>query len=367
MLARTPIALIGVILLAACTSSMLAARVDRNLGVGSYAPLPADSVRLVEVRYGPGWQEAMDSAVGGPYEALASIDTRGVGKSAAADAVAALRRRVGESGGNVAALLYVRPEAPPYTVASGYALRLRPPMADAAERCARLVAPDSAGERVVACREAARRAPSDPRPVRDLALASLALALRGQATRAPGLAIQGAWGDAALAARRAARIDPTFGGPAPYLPGAVALFDGDSLRAYKAIALVLLGGPGVLSPSEGALQAYREVVRLAPDSTAGYTRAVDILLAQKRPDEALRVAAALARRRPERVEGWARAAVAANAMGDHTRSMRLWARVLTIDPHYFRASFVPAYGWSEHRGSEQRVGKQPAATTDDLP
>ena len=367
-LRRSSALAVAILLLTGCSHVPLASDVHRRLGVGRYAALPADSVRVVELRRAPGWQAQLADSVGGPYEVLAAVRTLGAGGDAAADARAAFRRRVGEVGGNVAALLAVEKEpATPYTHAEGDAVRALPPMPDAALRCDRLDAPDSAGARVVACREASRLAPSDPSPLRALAVAHLALAQRATARRQEGLAIQSARGEAAIAAYRAGRLDPAYAAPAPYLPGAVALFGGDSLRAYQALAILLGGGPGVLSPAGGALAANREVIRLAPDSVAGYTNAVAILLAQRRPEEALRVAAALARRRPERVEGWARAAVAANALGDHVRAMRLWGRVLELDPKYFRLGFVEPYGLSEYRGSEQRAGKQPAATVDDLP
>ena len=368
MLASRPALLsAAALLLAACSHVPLASELYPELGVGRYAPVPADSVRVVELGRSEDWQLRVADSIGAPYEVLASVQTLGAGGNAAADARAAFRRRVGGIGGNLAAILVVEKErATPYTHAWGDAIRVLPPMPDAASRCGRHDAPDSAGVRVVACREAARLASTDPVPLRDLAVAYLTLAQRGTEQRAKGLAIQGAWSDAARAARHAGQRDPIFETPAPYVPGAVALFHGDSLRAYQAIAILLVGGWGVFSPAEGAVAANREVIRLAPDSVDGYTNAVHILLLQHRPDEALRVAAALARRRPERVEGWARAAVAANVLGDHVRSMRYWARVLEIDPKYFRPGFVDPYGRTEHRGSEQRVGKQPAATLDDL-
>src|SRR5512133_3794000 len=143
---------------AACTSSMLAARVDRELGVSRYARVPADSVRVVWIVRGPAWRASLDDTLAAPYEELASIETLGVGHDAAADALAALRRRVGEAGGNVALVHDVRKDpVPPYTRATGVALRTLPPMPDAVARCASLAAaPDSAGFRVAVCREAAR-------------------------------------------------------------------------------------------------------------------------------------------------------------------------------------------------------------------
>jgi hypothetical protein len=365
---RLPTLFAAFALLSACGRVPLASDVYPKLGVDRFAPVPADSVRVLELDNSPDWQPRLTDSIGAPYEVLASVQTLGAGGDAAADrARAAFRRRVGELGGNVAAILWVRKDAvPPYTRAYGDAIRVLPSMPDAPLRCRRLAATDSAGARVVACREAARLARTHPAPLRDLAIAHVALALRGAERRENGLGIQGAWSGAALAARQAARLDSAFGRPGPYLAGAVAL-TGDSVRAYQAIATVLVGGMGVVSPSEGAVAAYREVIRLAPDSVAPYANAVTILLAQRRPEEALRVAAALARRRPDRVEGWARAAVAANVMGDHARSMRYWACVLAIDPSYFRLSFVDPYGRTEYRGSEQRVGKQPPATVSDLP
>ena len=258
-LRRSSALAVAVLLLTGCSHVPLASDVHRRLGVGRYAALPADSVRVVELRRAPGWQAQLADSVGGPYEVLAAVRTLGAGGDAAADARAAFRRRVGEVGGNVAALLAVEKEpATPYTHAEGDAVRALPPMPDASLRCDRLDAPDSAGARVVACREASRLAPSDPSPLRALAVAHLALAQRATARRQEGLAIQSARGEAAIAAYRAGRLDPAYAAPAPYLPGAVALFGGDSLRAYQALAILLGGGPGVLSPAAGALAANRE-------------------------------------------------------------------------------------------------------------
>ena len=350
-------------LLTACTSGMLGARVDRELGVARHAALPADSVRVVQLPSGP-WEGALEDSLGRPYEQLASVETYGVGKHASADALAALRRRVGEAGGDVAALSYVRPDpVPPYTRASGYALRTLPPMPDAAARCATLTSPDSAGARVVACREAARRAAgSDPMPLRELAFAYLTIYERGVAAKQGGLGLSGARYHAEAAMRRAGQADRAFATPAPWVAGVVQLAAGDSLRAFRNLGW-LLEGAGSL---DGSVAAFREVIRLAPDSADGYDNAVTMLLRLQRAEEALRVASAFARRHPERVEGWARAGVAANAMGDHARAMRFFGRVLQLDPKYFGLHFEEPYGLSEYWGSKQRAGKQPAATVADL-
>jgi len=368
MLRRLPFLLL--LALPACTSSMLAARVEPELGAGRHAPLPADSVRVLRLPFQPDWQLSLGDSLAGPYEELASIETLGVGRTAADDALAALRRRVGEAGGNVAAVLYVRPDpVPPYTRASGQALRTLPPMPDAAARCARLDAfdgasfdRDSSAARVVACREAARQSPADPASMRDLALAAFALSVRGAERRAAGHATAGAYYDAQWAMRHAGRRDSAYAGPAPYVAGVVRLAAGDSLRAFRELGWLLDGAGWV----EGSLSAFREVIRLAPDSADGYDDAVTMLLRLKRPEEALRVAGTFARRHPERVEGWARAGVAANVMGDHVRAMRFFGRVLQIDPKYFGTHWVAPYGASEYRGSKQRVGKQPPAVVEEL-
>lgn len=359
-ISRASLALLAAVL-TACTSGMLTARVDRELGAGRHAALPADSVRVVRIVPGPDVWASLGDTLAVPYEELASIETLGVGRSAAADALAALRRRAGETGGDVVAVLYVRPDAvPPYTRATGWALRTLPPMPDAAVRCATLDAPDSAGARVVACREAARRAPADPAPLRDLALAYLTLYERGVAARKAefALALQTALGAAERAMRDAGHRDPAFATPAPYVAGTTRLYAGDSLRAFRTLGWLLEGA--------GSVAALREVIRLAPDSADGYVNAVTMLLRLQRPDEALRVASAFARRHPERVEGWARAGVAANAIGDHERAMRFFGRVLQLDRKYFGPHWEQPYGLVEYRGSLQRAGKQPAATVADL-
>jgi tetratricopeptide (TPR) repeat protein len=343
---------------------MLAARVDRELVDRGYARVPADSVRVVRLVPGPAWRAALDDTLAAPYEELASIETLGVGHDAAADALAALRRRVGEAGGNVALVRDVRKDpVPPYTRASGLALRTLPPMPDAVAHCASLAAaPDSAGFRVAVCREATRVAPDDPALVRDLAFAYLALYERGVVQRKPGLALQSARGNAQLAMQRAAALAPEFATPAPWVAGVVRLAAGDSLHAFRNLGWLLEGAGSI----EGSLAAFQDVIRLAPDSADGYDNAVTMSLRLKRPDEALRVAAAFARRHPERVEGWARAGVAANVMGDHVRAMRFFGRVLQLDPKYFGVHWEQPYGLGEYRGSEQRAGKQPPATVEDL-
>ena len=364
-----PLPFLLIVALPACTSSMLAARVEPELGVARYAPLPADSVRVVRLSFQPDWQLSLGDSLAGPYEELASIETLGVGRTAADDALAALRRRVGETGGNVAAVLYVRADpVPPYTRAAGQALRTLPPMPDAAARCARLdaVGSDSVAARVAArvaaCREAARLAPSDPAPLRDLALAFFTLSERGAEQRKPAGGVASAYYGARWAIRHAGRLDSAFAAPAPYVPGVVRLVRGDSLRAFRQLGWLLEGAGW----AEGSLAAFREVMRIAPDSADGYDDAVTMLLRLKRPEEALRVAGAFARRHPERVEGWARAGVAANVMGDHVRAMRFFGRVLQVDPKYFGAHWVEPYGMSEYRGSKKRAGEQPPATLEEL-
>lgn len=334
-----------------------------------YAPVPPDSVREIRLpagRLDPDW---VTDSIGAPYETLASVEALSAGADAEGRALASMRHNVARIGGNAMLVLEVRRmPAGPYTAARGYAYRLHPPMPDAPVRCARLVEPDSAVARVVACREAARLQPDAEAHRSALVVARVALAdllQRRQHSEA-----QAASRDVQRAIADAWRRDSTFDFSARWMADFTRAHGGDSLRAAQAVmhALLTHGHHG------GAIDVARHVIRLAPDSVAGYRVAFDVLLhptftdsRYRSPSEAAAVAAALVRRQPGVADGWAMAAIAAHEAGDHTRAMRLWNRVLVVAPRYFANRMDPPRGSLAYDHWRKRIPRQPPATVDDLP
>lgn len=335
----------------------------------AHTSVAEDAVRAFRLPAGPLEPDWITDSIGGPYETLARVSALSAGNDAPSDALASMRRRVAGIGGNVMLVLDVRRHnAGPYTEASGYAYRALPPMPDAAARCARLLEPDSALSRIVACREAARQQPASELHRRGLLVAQLThadlLARRGDGTA------QAAASDARRAVARAWARDGAVGLSAAWVRDLVAWHHGDTARAMETIMYALLyhGDRG------GALVAAREHVRLAPDSVRGYAVAFDALLGEgvgpgphHRPGDAMAVAAAFARRQPERVEGWAWAALASHELGEHERAMRFWERVLEIQPRYFADRIMPPRGSLAYDHWRKRVPRQRPATSDDLP
>ncbi|HEX5581091.1 MAG TPA: hypothetical protein VFX39_05895 [Gemmatimonadaceae bacterium] len=349
----------------------------------AFAPVPVDSVREA-ARPTPGNLDAwLPGAIGAPYQRLGQVSASNAGNAEAAKQE--IRKRIAQMGGNLMVDFDTRRHpVGPYTGASAFAVRVLPPMPDAAERCRRLVMPDSALARVIACREAARQDRADTTWPGALVVATLMRAEHehgGFQERFGGGAFRSAVDadarDAADDAIRSAWKDDPRGLDAPWVGAVLDHYRVDSVRAYQVILAALNDGR--------RHEVARAYLRVAPDSLEGYTGLTGHACTDGRvkPDHAaaLRVLATYIRRRPDDHRGWANAAIHAHGLGEaarkagdeargtehHTRAMGYWERTLLLNPRYFSGWDNMAPGrldWQHWRG---RVPRQPPATTDDLP
>jgi hypothetical protein len=351
--------------LAACTSGAYHARVDLEPGVVRAGPLPLDSIReIAPPAPGPRWQERLTDRIGGPYEVLASIDAT----SATVRALELGRRRMREEtarlGGNAMVVLGATRDARgPYTSTRGQALRLLPPMPDAAARClapfAAPISPANTAAHVVACREFGRQQPTRADAPARQAAAHLALAL----SAAQGPAADGALSAASLAMTRAAALDARYRAAAPWLAVMQPILGADTLRA----ALLLARRLEMAGLASAAIDAAREGVRIAAANEAAVSLAADLLRRAGRLRESRAVAAEFARLEPDRVEGWLLAGMAASRAGDHVLAMKAFARVEAIDARYFtRLRMDSAKGADEEHASRRAAGRQRAATIEEI-
>lgn len=360
------LAVLAVFALAACGPNVFHVDVRADAEAVPQAPVPEDSVREIRRGSSPRMAEWIADSIGAPYLTLGYIEALGAGSGAAGKALASLRRNVARIGGNALLVDDVRKmPGQPYTAASGHAFRVLPPMPDAPERCARLLALDSALARIVACREAARQEPNAAAHRHGYVIARLRHfeLLHGSRYRAGSMTLGAEANRAGAAALHAVGStlarDSLAGLSAPLTDDLLRYYEQDSLAVLD---LVLLAGPRI-----ARVQATREYRRLAPDSIQGYLLPHGPSGDEAGPAAALARIGVYIRRQPHRHEGWARAALLAHAMEDHALAMRFWERVLRIRPGYFDSWINPPEGVIAYRHWRKRVPKQPPATVDDLP